>query len=213
MICSNCKMEIPDDSVFCQYCGQALMQKVKIEDGIKKKSKKPIVVILLVAVFLSIAAFGAYFGTYLAAVNKAQEGDVEEARKLLICPSITKIHDPDLLPYLSAWEQLNSRDVSGYLLIESLAKEKDYSLAVQNLPSAKIAAYHHGLKLYEEGQPRAARKFFLALDSFENRNFKWLDNATINWAEGHISPIRYTTERVIHELYNSQFAKPSLQIT
>ena len=41
------------------------------------------------------------------------------------------------------------------------------------------------------------------LDSFENRNFKWLDNATINWAEGHISPIRYTTERVIHELYNS----------
>lgn len=64
-------------------------------------------------------------------------------------------------------------------------------------------------------------------DSFENRNFKWLDNATINWAEGHISPIRYTTDqwdlqqsikgafsleaqsfrdfttRVIHELYNS----------
>lgn len=64
------------------------------------------------------------------------------------------------------------------------------------------------------------------LDSFENRNFKWLDNATINWAEEHISPIRYIPDqwdlqqsiegtffleaqsfrdftRVIHELYNS----------
>lgn len=72
------------------------------------------------------------------------------------------------------------------------------------------------------------RSWLQYLEKYENRNSKWLDNATINWAEEHISPIRYIpdqwdlqqsikgtfsleahqsfrdfTTRVIHELYNS----------
>lgn len=71
------------------------------------------------------------------------------------------------------------------------------------------------------------RSWLQYLKKYENRNSKWLDNATINWAEEHISPIRYIpdqwdsqqsikgtfsledqyfrdfTTRVIHELYNS----------
>ena len=65
MICSSCGREIPDESVFCEYCGQKIagdaqpanVGEAPVNAATKKKSKAPLIAVLCVgAVFVAAAA-------------------------------------------------------------------------------------------------------------------------------------------------------------
>lgn len=100
-------------------------------------NKKRITIIALSCVICAVMAIsGIYFIAYKAAHNNATEGDFETAKKLLLIPSVTKLHDQDLIAYVNAGLLLNNRQfvtaerlfasLSGYLNADQLLKESKY---------------------------------------------------------------------------------------
>ena len=53
MKCSNCNIEIPNDSAFCQHCGSKVILKEKHDDQLEQtKIKKSNIVLVAIIVFL-----------------------------------------------------------------------------------------------------------------------------------------------------------------
>lgn len=161
MICPNCKKELPDDSKFCQYCGNTVShRKPSAKTTVAKKSSKPILVIVItIAALIGILA-AAYWGTYSLAKNAALHGNFTKASELLVVPSVTSIHDPLLPSYVSAgilYENGNYAEAkaifealaeANYLAAEEMSAESDYQIA---------------RKLSETGMYSEARKAFSPL--------------------------------------------------
>lgn len=153
MICPFCKHELPSDSKFCQYCGASLSStSVHEELPHKVKSTKPKVwlIITVVTLIILLATGGIYFGTYTSAKNAAVSGDFTSAEKMLIVPSITKMHDPYLMDYIAAgrtWErgeyttakkQFSILAQAGYLEAFSFEKNSQYYEALGQLNKGSI---------------------------------------------------------------------------
>lgn len=171
--CPSCSRIIPDDSEFCPFCGQKI--KSEIIEGEKEHQQKkvirktvkikPIGLVICCAILLCLAFVGVYLGTYFNAKGRAEASQLKEARQTLLFPALTKIHDPNLVAFVNAWDELEKGKASGLSTIIELANEK-YDLAVEDLSRAKKYAYDYAVSCYRNQKLKTANQLFTALGHY-----------------------------------------------
>jgi len=132
MVCKKCGKTLPNDSMFCQFCGasvdggetlETLAKPIQKEEPtvsnanktvnnneiatqIKKKSKiggkRVITFVLMTFVVLIVSGVIAFFVFQGRAVKLAEAGEYSKAKRCLFLPSITEQIDPYLNDYIDA---------------------------------------------------------------------------------------------------------------
>lgn len=170
MNCPSCKQDIPQDSKFCPYCGYSLGMAVSISEessaseaaSVPKKRKYKVRTVLLFVVLTGIFVLVCtYLGTYIAAKKTALRHDEIRAKQLIWMPSITQMHDPELLEYINA----------GLMYEQGKYKEAKSSFAVldgylDSAERARASAYYAALDLLEAGKYNEAKSAFTALGDY-----------------------------------------------
>ena len=173
--CPSCSRIIPADSEFCPFCGQKTKPEIievekkhqlKKKKTIRKTVKiKPIGIVICCVLLLCLAFVGVYLGTYFNAKSKAEVSQLKEAKQTLFFPALTKIHDPNLVAFINAWDDLNKGKASGLSKIIELA-DKKYDLAVEDLSRAKKYAYDYAVNCYRDQKLKTANQLFTALGHY-----------------------------------------------
>lgn len=99
MFCSKCGKELPDDSIFCNVCGQQIKEVTKLESAVKEKSKrekkpinkkvvKAVIIIFISMILIAAMVWAAIFvlvpmTKYNNALDVMEEGNYVEAYKVL----------------------------------------------------------------------------------------------------------------------------------
>ena len=159
MICPSCKRELPQDSKYCQFCGcmlTSLTVSSRNNAGATTrapKNKKHSAWVALLSVVLSIVLIfaGIYWGTYYFAKRAAVDCDFSKAYQLLFLPSVTQMHDQQLVEYVNAGKLYEQEKYSeaktafdsldGYLNSEDFDKAASYYEALEQLARGDLSGY------------------------------------------------------------------------
>ena len=193
MICPSCNRELPQDSKFCQYCGYSLSSTpstLEITEVKTKKKPKLGVIITCIVLVLALVAAGTYWVTYSSAKNAAIEHDYNKAKQLILVPSLTEMHDPSLIAYINAGQQLTQghyteakksfKALDNYLDSKELEKEASYYEALDQLKAGKVSGYKTIASL-------AKGNFKLAVDGLEAAKKQAYDYAVSLYRKGETS--------------------------
>lgn len=194
MICPSCNHELPQDSKFCQYCGCSLAQSSFPEKKESKRKKiKPWIVIAYIVLVIILALAGTYWGTYHSAKKAAIERDFNKAQHLILVPSLTQLHDPNLASYVNAGQQLAQshyseakktfKELGDYLDSQELEKEASYYEALDRLKAGNAYGYKTIVSL-------AKSNFRLAVDGLEAAKDQAYNYAVSLYREGKPSSAR-----------------------
>ena len=186
--CPKCYKEIPPDSEFCPYCGEAIKEEVTLrnENNIidsshtvaaqktVEKKKRPTGIIIICAVFvLALILAGAYWGTYSAAKRAASNKDFSKAKELLFVPSLTEMHDPDIFYFIQAGELYSKGNYGLARTKFGVLAENDY---LNSKELERDAAYHEAKELMKKGSYWEAEYIFNSLAEEEYLDSELLKN-------------------------------------
>ena len=150
--CPSCGQRVPQDSVFCPFCGtkiSGLSESTKAnkpspvnsqtyETSPQKSKKKTGLIISIIVAVLLIGGTIAYFVSYSSAKSFAQQGNCSEANKYLIMPSITKMHDPDIVNYVSAGLEFDKGNYETAVALYKECAANNYLDSDKKLADSKI---------------------------------------------------------------------------
>ena len=177
--CPKCYKEIPPDSEFCPYCGEAIKEEVTLRNENKiidsshtvaahktvEKKKRPTGIIIICAVFvLALILAGAYWGTYSAAKRAAVNQEYLKASELLFVPTLTQKHDPELLEYIDAGKLYSQGKYNEAKSAFSTLADKGYL----NSKDLKLdAEYLEAVDLLERGKYTEAKNLLASLATID----------------------------------------------
>ncbi len=182
--------------------------------GVAKKHRRISVKILVsasIAVIL-IAFAGTYFLCYRKAVSLTENGSYDNAQQYLFLPSVTELHDDNIIEYINAGLLLDSRkyedactsfsSLTGYLNAEEMVQESYYRQAAQLADTNEFeksiqiytelsdAGYKDTSELLLNTQYRMAAyqlyelgEFTNAAITFYNLSAEGYENADVMWLE------------------------------
>lgn len=157
---------------------KALPGKKQEDVNTRGKRLKRFSIILVFALVFALG--GIYLGKYSMAKKAALNCDYEKAKEQLLIPQITQLHDPSLLEYVNALENLMTGNVKGYKTIVLLA-ENGYEIAKRGLADVKEQTYKYAVNLYRQGQTYSAEQYFTELKGYKrSADYLALINAEYN---------------------------------